>query len=546
VEDFVFNYKFWGPDAGAESVYVDRLLYHSSDVRHDRPYRYACNTVLQSASAGSVLRRNAEAVFGCVFDHATSLHIPGDDHFSGVVIDRQPYKEIVPPGTVGIMKLRSPEVRFYVEFEKPPGNFDKPVLIAELTAEWLLEDLDGHEVWRGVVAGSGVYDYGIWDGFKKLIQRPFQPAVDDHFGNLACTLESSPEIRLYEACVRMDRGGLLSDPSSVHEVLGGIQDPQETRRIANKLVYLAIEKSSADLLKELLSTSLVDVNQQDKYYQRLPIHLAVQKGNLDAVKLLIASHSAVDAADSSGSTPLHYAASKGYTQITDLLIQNGADVNAKDADGETPFMLAARNDHRDDWQLLLDHGANAYAINEDLLWTADFYNTVGLYYAEKGKRGESAEALSTASDYYEKASSLYTRVSKKAEIDAFIKGVFEMTMLTVHAWGSQWQAQQRAKQYAELRALNDASEMGLSQTQTLALIRDYKSRALNSDATLAVGRSTPPSTMSRPTKADRVAQYYSQLSDLCRNAAIEVKGILECYEQKGANFKECIPPEPGR
>jgi len=546
LEQFSFYHKSWPTVKGSESVYIDKLLYDSDIQKERRPYRYPCETSTKVAKVGNILRRNAEAVFKSIFNNATTLHIPGDDHFTGLIIDRQQYKEIVPPNTVGIIKLRSPEVRFYVEFKKPPGTFDQPNEIAELTAEWVLEDLEGNEIWSGKIVGSGLNYPGVklTYSFKSLIQEPFQPAVDEHFRNLARAIETSPEIRLFESCLQINRDRLLADPSSAHDILNRIENTQERRRVANKLVYLAIEKDSVALLKELLSTTFTDVNLADKYYQRLLIHLAVQKNNFEAVKLLIANHSAVDIADNSGFTPLHYAASSGHTQIADLLIQNGVDVNARNADGQTPFMLAVANGHKRDWQLLLDGGANPHAINEeDVLWTAELYNEIGLHFAEKNDKSKSTEAFKTAADYFEKASKLYNRVSKKAETKAFFKDLFEITLLTVHAWGSQWQAQQRAKQYAEFKALNDAREMGLSQTQTLTLIRDYKSNALNSDVTLAAGNSTLPSNRFRTADPKRIAKYYSQLAEICHNSSNEVQSILKCYEERGAQFKECIPDD---
>ncbi|HUU16338.1 MAG TPA: ankyrin repeat domain-containing protein [Sedimentisphaerales bacterium] len=541
LEEFSFNFKWNMSVKNYENVFVDKMLY-DDDIQKERSYRYACDTAVKVAAVGNILRRNAETVFINIFNNATTLHIPGDDHFTGLIVDRQPYKEIVPPNTFGIIKLRSPEVRYYLEFKKPPGLVDKPNILTELTTEWVLEDLEGNEVWSDTIVGSGLYDHGIWDSFKTLIHNSFQPAADDHFKNLARAIEKSPEIRLYEACLQIDRDRLLAVPSSLHEILNNIQNNQERRQIANKLVYLAIEKDNVALLNELLSTSFIDVNQTDKYYQRLPIHLAVQKNNFEATKLLIANQSAVDVADSFGFTPLHYAVSNGHTIITDLLIQNGADVNVKNAEGQTPFILAVTNDHQNDWQLLLDNGVNPHAINEeDLLWTAELYNRIGLYLGEKGDKSKSTETLRIASDYFEKASKLYNRVSNKAETEAFLKDLFEFSLLVVHAWGSQWQAQQSAKQYAELKALSDAREMDLSQTQTLTLIHNYKSSALNSVATSTAGSMPMSTNVAKTTNKRDIANYYSQLSEICHEASNEIQTILECYEESGEQFKECIP-----
>ena len=53
-------------------------------------------------------------------------------------------------------------------------------------------------------------------------------------------------------------------------------------------------------------------------------------GNIEAVKLLIANGTDVNARDKDGETPLHKASSRGEKEIIELLIAKGADVNAKD------------------------------------------------------------------------------------------------------------------------------------------------------------------------------------------------------------------------
>jgi len=65
---------------------------------------------------------------------------------------------------------------------------------------------------------------------------------------------------------------------------------------------------------------------------------AVNKGNIEAVELLIAKGVDVDAKDDRfiGQTPLHRAAWKSYKEIVELLIAEGADVNAKGFGG-TPL-----------------------------------------------------------------------------------------------------------------------------------------------------------------------------------------------------------------
>jgi len=57
---------------------------------------------------------------------------------------------------------------------------------------------------------------------------------------------------------------------------------------------------------------------------------AVKKGDVEAVKSLIAKGANVNARTNYGATALHFAADRGYLEVLKLLVEAGADVNAKD------------------------------------------------------------------------------------------------------------------------------------------------------------------------------------------------------------------------
>ena len=66
---------------------------------------------------------------------------------------------------------------------------------------------------------------------------------------------------------------------------------------------------------------------------RIPLHLAVIKGNLIAVILLIEHHSIISFKDKFNKTPLHYACKIDNPTIVKFLCEAGADVNATDSEG---------------------------------------------------------------------------------------------------------------------------------------------------------------------------------------------------------------------
>jgi hypothetical protein len=547
--DFSYKYQFPG-GVNPNDVYLDKFFY-DEDFKEEKFYRYNSSAPgYRIAKINNILVKNAEIVLKTIFNDATTLHIQGDDHFTGMILDHQPYKKLVSPNTVGIIKLQSPEVKVFYACKKPEITNSSCNYANELTAQWILEDLDGNEIWSSNIVGFGIEDFAVFDSLSTKAGKPLQLAIDEHFRNLADALEGAPEIRVFESCLQVDCNSLLTDPSLLYETLNKIENIQERKQIAHRLIYKAIEKGNIDLLNEFLSTKYIDVNQIEEYYQVLPIHMAAKSNNIKAVNLLITNNSDINAGDNKGWTPLHYAAYNGFTEITELLIQKGADIDAKNNDAQTPFVLAITYGHKKDWQLLIDNGANYYAIDEDdLLGTALLYYKIGSYFAEKNDKINSTATLKVASEYFDRASTLYDDISQKAGSLALSKEIFTVALLAFNEWGSQYQARQQTKQYAEFKALNDASKMGLSQIQTLNLVHDYKHKYINSDAAMTVGnnmvssnsaKTTTLSNLAKTTTLRDIKNKYSKLSEKCSGTSNEIISVLKCNRKKGIQIKKCI------
>ena len=86
------------------------------------------------------------------------------------------------------------------------------------------------------------------------------------------------------------------------------------------------------------------------------IVVAVQLGNIEAVKQHLNDGTEVNAKSGTGRTPLHLAAFKDYKEIVKLLIESGADVNAKDMDDATPLDYAMSEGEKETAELLRKHG----------------------------------------------------------------------------------------------------------------------------------------------------------------------------------------------
>ena len=73
-----------------------------------------------------------------------------------------------------------------------------------------------------------------------------------------------------------------------------------------------------------------------------PLHVAVDKRNLDAVKILLAAKAPLDARHAWQGSPLILACKNNDQAIVTLLVAAGANVNLGDADGNTPLHFAVK------------------------------------------------------------------------------------------------------------------------------------------------------------------------------------------------------------
>jgi ankyrin repeat protein/mono/diheme cytochrome c family protein len=106
-----------------------------------------------------------------------------------------------------------------------------------------------------------------------------------------------------------------------------------------------------------------------------PLHAAVQRNDLAAVRALLKSGADVKAATRYGVTPLYLAAVNGSVAVVEALLAAGADANAALPDGETVLMTAARTGDAATVKALLARGADLTAVEklkgqDALMWAA--------------------------------------------------------------------------------------------------------------------------------------------------------------------------------
>ena len=180
---------------------------------------------------------------------------------------------------------------------------------------------------------------------------------------------------------------LRDDDAAIAALLRRGFDPNTRDPKGQVGLTIALQNGSSKAFAALLASSQVNVearNAQDES----PLMMAALKGNLEAVKALLARDADVN---KTGWAPLHYAASAGSRQhvaIIALLLENHAYIDATSPNGTTPLMMAAQYGSNEAVQLLLDEGADPTLKNQLGLTAADF--------ALRVSRTESADKIAAA------------------------------------------------------------------------------------------------------------------------------------------------------
>lgn len=180
---------------------------------------------------------------------------------------------------------------------------------------------------------------------------------------------------------------LRDDGDAIAQLLRRGFDPNTRDAKGQVGLTIALQNNANKAFAALLASRQVNVearNAQDES----PLMMAAIKGNVEAVRALIARDADVN---KTGWTPLHYAASAGsamHVTIIALLLENHAYIDAPSPNGTTPLMMAAHYGSAEAVQLLLDEGADPTLKNQLGLTAADF--------ALRVSRTESAEKIAAA------------------------------------------------------------------------------------------------------------------------------------------------------
>lgn len=233
--------------------------------------------------------------------------------------------------------------------------------------------------------------------------------------------------------------------SSTKQMIERVQQAKEDNSL-----FEAVEKGDLEQVKLLISNG-ADINLKDPNGW-IPLHIAARRGYVDIAALLIkngASGALVNARinsrdDASGLTPLHLAADKGHVDMVELLLrQPRIQVNVHAAYGHTPLEFASDNGHLDIVKLLLARGADIEA--------ADDWNVTPLFAAVRNNHQEIVKLL------LDRGANVEPRIKPEMETAlnrAAQEGYLEVAKMLLNAGA-----------YVDVRNLNDFTPLQLAVTQ---------------------------------------------------------------------------------
>lgn len=133
-------------------------------------------------------------------------------------------------------------------------------------------------------------------------------------------------------------------------------------------LMLACRQGSFPMIKLLVDAD-ANINSQDSRDGSSPVMMCAQRGNLEAVKYMMARGGDLQKRTRCAETALHLAAGNDHLDVVEYILQHGppgaAGVNAMDISSCTPLHRAVRGRNPDVVRALINAGANTNAIDDD-------------------------------------------------------------------------------------------------------------------------------------------------------------------------------------
>jgi CDK inhibitor PHO81 len=139
----------------------------------------------------------------------------------------------------------------------------------------------------------------------------------------------------------------------------------DSRHRITKVFLSTADEASEDILKALLETNLVKIDEVDEINHRNLLHKASLSGRMILLQIGLSHSVDVRAADVYGRIPLHYACMHGFKDMIQELLAAGLDtIDFKDHDNFTPLIHSIVHSHVPCLEILLAHNARIDPISE--------------------------------------------------------------------------------------------------------------------------------------------------------------------------------------
>jgi len=142
-----------------------------------------------------------------------------------------------------------------------------------------------------------------------------------------------------------------------------LTSPNSEEEVKYTPLNVAVHKGLITLV-ELLLQNGANINASSTNLDH-PLFICSQAGNAELVDLLLKKGANVNQTNKLGSTALVTASQRGHFNIVQLLVKAGADVNKENKAHYTPLYVSAQFGHLDTVQFLLENKAEVNKPNED-------------------------------------------------------------------------------------------------------------------------------------------------------------------------------------
>lgn len=149
-----------------------------------------------------------------------------------------------------------------------------------------------------------------------------------------------------------------------------------TLEVASAIVGVFVDNSYERPLLQAISQSDIEevkrlkivprnANTKEKKSGLTALHVAVETGNIEIVRMLLDAGARVNAKSKAKQTPLLMIDDDATPELVRLLIERGASVNVQDDEGETALMKAAEEDKLEIVKILLEAGADVHLKDKE-------------------------------------------------------------------------------------------------------------------------------------------------------------------------------------